>query len=599
MSIQKKQVTLYITSQSPTSVSQFYDSFEFVGTGESKTSINPIEFRAQVVLHCVEGISRFYKIVSKYTTIQYDMSPLLKILNDQFALETLYTSSELKTDPLWSNILKLMKNFWYDQRVQRYNTPPYHFDLHQLTILMPQLSKYLSIEYAPTQKDVFNAPLLSITRTTQFEMENTEIYLSTWNPVLSNQPELTITQPSIIIVPVCLDWYCFVDEDNENYLRKMVTYFDGFTTHPLPCEGVYFVLYKTNFDTLLKTHPLAQYFPEFDATQISEVDFIKDLFKESKPFTTGEICVIVLSVFDEVQILKVPRSLFPVALSKSGINENITKGGNYEVFSYHFKESQKVKWVGGVASFQGKRPSNEDAELMTEKVKLENIKKAFGIYLICDGHGGDLCSKAAVKVISKNISSSIYMEKRMFAGMMKEVFEESDRELCGLDIMGSGCTAGVVVIFGRFLICGNVGDTEILVISEGKEYEVLSKNHKAKDPDERKRITELGVPVFGGRVYGSLAVSRSLGDKQYKGKGAVISTPFVTVYELTKKNKAFVICCDGVFETLKYEDVTQHVFEGMGGNKTPQNIAEDIGTDALAKGSNDNVSVVVTLLKWK
>lgn len=53
----------------------------------------------------------------------------------------------------------------------------------------------------------------------------------------------------------------------------------------------------------------------------------------------------------------------------------------------------------------------------------------------------------------------------------------------------------------------------IVCIHPGK---VLTQQHKAGSGTERERLEGLGATILYGRLYGELAVSRSLGDAQFK-----------------------------------------------------------------------------------
>lgn len=44
----------------------------------------------------------------------------------------------------------------------------------------------------------------------------------------------------------------------------------------------------------------------------------------------------------------------------------------------------------------------------------------------------------------------------------------------------------------------------------------MTTDHKATNPDEVKRIKDLGGVIFRGRVSGNLAVTRALGDLALK-----------------------------------------------------------------------------------
>ena len=64
---------------------------------------------------------------------------------------------------------------------------------------------------------------------------------------------------------------------------------------------------------------------------------------------------------------------------------------------------------------------------------------------------------------------------------------------------------------------GNAGDSRgVIYSSDGAKQ--LSRDHKPYLDDERKRIEEAGGMVSMQRVDGDLALSRSIGDFQYKDR---------------------------------------------------------------------------------
>lgn len=99
-----------------------------------------------------------------------------------------------------------------------------------------------------------------------------------------------------------------------------------------------------------------------------------------------------------------------------------------------------------------------------------------------------------------------------------------------------GCTALVVVcdLKSNAVVCGNLGDCRCVMFN-GSLTEVayshlkLSHDHKASDPEEKKRIEAAGhsveetVALVRGqrvkvaRVDGIIAVARSVGDYEFKG----------------------------------------------------------------------------------
>jgi protein phosphatase 2C family protein 2/3 len=79
----------------------------------------------------------------------------------------------------------------------------------------------------------------------------------------------------------------------------------------------------------------------------------------------------------------------------------------------------------------------------------------------------------------------------------------------------AGCTATVALVTNSEIYCCNAGDSRT-VLSKSKVVQDLSKDHKPDDIDEYKRIHAAGGFVEDSRVNGMLALSRALGDFEYK-----------------------------------------------------------------------------------
>lgn len=79
-----------------------------------------------------------------------------------------------------------------------------------------------------------------------------------------------------------------------------------------------------------------------------------------------------------------------------------------------------------------------------------------------------------------------------------------------------GCTACLCLITKTEIYCANSGDSRaILVTIDGKVIE-LSHDHKPEVDTEMKRVKAAGGFVQDGRVDGVIAVSRAIGDWEYK-----------------------------------------------------------------------------------
>lgn len=90
-----------------------------------------------------------------------------------------------------------------------------------------------------------------------------------------------------------------------------------------------------------------------------------------------------------------------------------------------------------------------------------------------------------------------------------------EREINGL-AFNAGCTACVVLITKDTIYCANAGDSRsCLATKKGKVIE-LSHDHKPDNDGELKRVKAAGGFVEEGRVQGVIAVSRAIGDWEYK-----------------------------------------------------------------------------------
>ena len=79
----------------------------------------------------------------------------------------------------------------------------------------------------------------------------------------------------------------------------------------------------------------------------------------------------------------------------------------------------------------------------------------------------------------------------------------------------AGCTSTVALVTRAEIYCANAGDSRTVLASRGNAKD-LSVDHKPDDPKELSRIMNSGGFVTEGRVNGRLALSRALGDFEYK-----------------------------------------------------------------------------------
>jgi len=251
----------------------------------------------------------------------------------------------------------------------------------------------------------------------------------------------------------------------------------------------------------------------------------------------------------------------------------------------------------GHFSLIGRRPTLED-----EVVIMDDMNSSFTIlskhvnrsmFCVFDGHAGSEAAKLAAELLPtyesnllpslfplgagvfnhlllhRSIATDVAFEdgricESLKSGILKTDQMILDRANGSTGGFASGTTAVVVTIVGETLYIANVGDSEALIgkrkpdhLSSTKPYEpmVISFKHKPTDDAERDRITKAGAAVFRGRIFGRLAVSRALGDCEFKPPKAkgyyVTAEPYTNEIQLDETYDFIVMACDGLFDKAR------------------------------------------------
>jgi len=144
----------------------------------------------------------------------------------------------------------------------------------------------------------------------------------------------------------------------------------------------------------------------------------------------------------------------------------------------------------------------------------------------------------------------------------------------------------------RVLYSANVGDSRSVLIRE-KEALRLSKDHKATDKEEYDRVIKLGGIIFNHRLGGNLAITRSLGDYNYKTKeSGLISEPFIKKVVLENTDKYLIMGSDGIWDVINEEVAFQLSKEVTSANALAQLFIQK----AISMGSRDNLSCIAIKL---
>jgi serine/threonine protein phosphatase PrpC len=208
-------------------------------------------------------------------------------------------------------------------------------------------------------------------------------------------------------------------------------------------------------------------------------------------------------------------------------------------------------------------------------------------FAVFDGHGGSEVSKYAANTIHRlfgsYFSSDVNPEK-----LLAETIAEVDSFLVKR-WPNQGSTAAIAIVIKDIIYTANLGDTRIVLCRANGSVQQLSVDHRASVDSEKRMIQAKGGMVIMGRANGILALSRSLGDGALKD--VISAEPFLAKAR-RQDGQILIIACDGVWDVMDNQTAA-----GIArGKETPQKAATAIRDEALRRGTQDNVSVIVVFL---
>lgn len=194
----------------------------------------------------------------------------------------------------------------------------------------------------------------------------------------------------------------------------------------------------------------------------------------------------------------------------------------------------------------------EDVDFSFDEIRLSDRARV-SIFGVMDGHGGSECSKFGAEEIPSNIILHMRAGRLQPAEALFQAYVEADRTYLESSSSRSGSTATVLLWdhHSKLVTVGNCGDTRG-VLSRGGVAVDITRDKKATDLEEIARICEEGGFVVNGRVQGSLAVARALGDRNLKSdnKRFVIADPEITQFRINPRDEFIIIATDGLWDVM-------------------------------------------------
>ena len=212
--------------------------------------------------------------------------------------------------------------------------------------------------------------------------------------------------------------------------------------------------------------------------------------------------------------------------------------------------------------------------------------------------------------------------------------DEEDQAANLYDISDAGTTAIIVIMTPNHIICANLGDSRAILQRRGAICKSnipadtvvgLSTDHKPSNEIEEARICDAGGVVLGGKIEARLAVSRGLGDFDFKHMPSVLHAPatrvtsqckdgpilsdayikpedqmvssmpeITTVRRNDNRDKFLVIACDGIWDVLSNEKCSHLVSTIFSeGEQRVSLVCEELLDQCYTRGSLDNMTAIL------
>jgi len=276
------------------------------------------------------------------------------------------------------------------------------------------------------------------------------------------------------------------------------------------------------------------------------------------------------------------------------------------VVDKYSSSSNDERLMYGSSCMQGWRVSMEDAH--TTILRLEG-KDGFSFFGVYDGHGGQNVAKYSGEQLHLRIARDEAFSLSDYKVAIKNGFLGIDNDLRRdpeYQNDPSGCTAVTALITSDDKVfVGNAGDSRAIISVDG-EAKPLSFDHKPVNRSESTRIVAAGGFVEFGRVNGSLALSRAIGDFEFKQNTSlspeyqiVTSDPEIVEHELTESDEFIVLACDGIWDCMTSEEVVDFVRREIAQGHPLDRVCESLMERCLAPDSEiggvgcDNMTVII------
>ncbi|KAE9404078.1 PP2C-domain-containing protein [Gymnopus androsaceus JB14] len=264
-----------------------------------------------------------------------------------------------------------------------------------------------------------------------------------------------------------------------------------------------------------------------------------------------------------------------------------------------------------ISEMQGWRITMEDSHAVVLDLDEDKVERN-AFFAVYDGHGGGTVAKFAGENVHKKLLTTDSYPAKEYDAALKRAFLGTDEDIRANPAHArdpSGCTAVAALVTKDKIYVANAGDSRSVLSVKGV-VKPLSFDHKPTNESEKTRIAGAGGYVEYGRVNGNLALSRAIGDFEFKKnqnlppeKQIITSDPDITIHDIDEEDEFLVLACDGIWDCLSSQQVVNFIRLQVSQGKELTEIGEMMCEHCLAPDTSsgagigcDNMTVLIVAL---
>jgi len=259
----------------------------------------------------------------------------------------------------------------------------------------------------------------------------------------------------------------------------------------------------------------------------------------------------------------------------------------------HVRPFLRTGGVGDVscATDIGRRPYNEDGVFISNNV-----------LAVADGHGGAETMRRVIRIVERMQPMHVAHSVADLQAHARNTFRQMHEELTELEQSYPARSGSTLTLVTRNKL-RRTGDTVFTIANVGDSRAVqvcplsvqqLTNDHNTNDDVEKMRVNRVRE-LKDDRLFGSLNVTRAMGDFEFEAAGLTHEPDKVTVLPMHDEC-AIVIGSDGLYETLNNEQIgviVRTCLQEAKRRSMTVNVAAILLLLAYETGSFDNLSVIV------